>query len=809
MAIEHEDSGTTDLPRSVVELAQKIFSEKADISDEVLERVKQVLPQTQFSIAGRDKGDTSKPTDYASTSAAAFAAEPAETKQGGKLLEHLKADAEAKGKKKVGPRSIVEFVNNLFHAEMLVCRTQTTKRHPAHFERAPHIIRSRSGVWQLNFHEAGHALSNLLSDNKRSWYKKFSDALAELTKEAGSMASAKTPEEGMAELVRKYITDYKSIPAKLMQDFEATLSEIAPDLLAGLRDAHRAYSFWRSRPIMDQLQTIQTDKPPRPSRIEAITNVAHRALYNFVGGSTVINRLIRNSFKGITGEGKFSGLDVAGVVGLIRSKLNKAYRSQLNLARQFREQIKDTSSDIESAYQATLHLVQETQRALYGVKKGREGIRVYSTGKGFAELSEDEIKTLKIAGFIIPHEQVYHGQWIYLSDKSISAVKHDVGLENWDAFVLYGQYRAALERYKEKGQDYPGRADGLTPEIINTWLRQQEKENPDWHGHFKKINEYMDQLLLVSVLSGEYTTADAVTIKKAWADYWPLPRQVEDRPARRSGAGAEPTSGVRGAHGSPLPFTTLDEALELRTKMALEAYYTNRLMLAMRKFNKVLGSLKGASFDVRKDALRLMLPLHLETKKVAALTDEEQGAIIADYLNEQIAKRMGVSVAELKLTGNDIKPEDVEISTPGRPVWRAGKPGAVHIIAPFENGKRRYYQLTDPLLFDLLTKGKKPSKYFNWLTHAMINMIAPWRRALTQNIGFALANTLSRDPSNAGFIGADDWKSLIPFFYAGTGLINRLKGKGINMDATSQSELLSKALDHTTKDAHQSIVGSF
>ena len=58
--------------------------------------------------------------------------------------------------------------------------------------------------------------------------------------------------------------------------------------------------------------------------------------------------------------------------------------------------------------------------------------------------------------------------------------------------------------------------------------------------------------------------------------------------------------------------------------MALEAYYTNRLMLAMRNFSKKLGGLKQASFGVRKDALRLMLPLHLETKKVATLTDAEQ-----------------------------------------------------------------------------------------------------------------------------------------------------------------------------------------
>ena len=61
--------------------------------------------------------------------------------------------------------------------------------------------------------------------------------------------------------------------------------------------------------------------------------------------------------------------------------------------------------------------------------------------------------------------------------------------------------------------------------------------------------------------------------------------------------------------------------------------------------------------------------------------------------------------------------------------------------------------------------------------------------------------TASRDPANAGYMGKDGWKSLIPYYYAGCGLINRLKGNNINADAVSQSELLSKALDHTTKDA--------
>jgi hypothetical protein len=494
---------------------------------------------------------------------------------------------------------------------------------------------------------------------------------------------------------------------------------------------------------------------------------------------------------------------------VIKSILNSAYKSRLKLARQFRQEVANTKADVVSAYQTMIHLRQEVQRALYGIRKGREGIRVYATGKGFEELTEKDVQLLRKAGFEVPEASVIHGHWLYLSDKSISKIKHEVGLTNWEAFCLYGQYRAALERYHKKKHEYPGMFDGLDPIMLEGWLNQQATKHPQWDGHFKQIQKYMDQLLLVSVLSGEHMAEEAVKIKLAWEDYWPLPRQIEDSVSKRSGGGVDPDSGVRAAFGSGLPFRTLDEAIETRTRMALEAYYTNRLMGSMIEFGKKINNMKELPFDIRKAASRIMLPLRLDTKMAAVMKDSEQAQIIADYLNKQLSEEMGMSIFELQVSGQAVEPDDVEITHPGRKLWRTAKPKAVHVVSVFRNGKRRYYQVTDPLLFEMLSRGNNPSKYFGWISKAMTGMIAPWRRALTQNIGFALANSLSRDPANAGFMGKDGWKSLIPYYYAGCGLINRLKGNNINADAVSQSELLSKSLDHTTKDAHQGIGGSF
>ncbi|MBN1456887.1 MAG: hypothetical protein JW912_03440, partial [Sedimentisphaerales bacterium] len=724
----------------------------------------------------------------------------AKTESGKRLIRTLQRD------KTKGPRTIVEFVNDLIFAKMIVGKSQTTKKHPAHYSEQGHIIRSRSGFWQLNFHEAGHALSGMLADADPGWQANMKDELVKFAQRPGSMASAKSAEEGFAEAIRCYVVNPAEVPGKLLDKIEKA---IPSDILDGLKDGRKAYEMFRSKPVIEQMEAIQKDRPPKKSMLDSVIKLGYRSLYTLLGGSVVMHRLTRSAFGRIAGNDKLSAVDVTGIIGLVRAKINKAFKSRLKLARAFRDQIKNTPADITSAYQTMIHLRQEVQRCLYGMKKGKEGIRVYATGKGFAGLTDNKIKLLKEAGFELPEENVKHGQWIYLSDKSISRIKHDVGFENWQAFCLYGQYRAALERYHKKRHEYPGMYDGLDPVKLEGWIKQQTKEHSGWDGYFKQIQKYMDQLLLVSVLFGEHTASEAVKIKLAWEDYWPLPRQVEDRHIKHTGSGVDPDSGIRAAFGSGLPFATLDEAIETRTRMALEAYYTNRLMQSVITFGEKIDGMKKLPFDVRKGASQIMLPLQLDTKVAATMTDLEQARIIADYLNKKQAKELGMSIAMLKMTGQAIDPEDVVITHPGRKIWRSTKPRAVHVASVFNNGKRQYYQVTDPLLFEMLSRGNNPSKYFSWISKVMTSMIAPWRRALTQNIGFALANTLSRDPANAGFMGKDDVKSLIPYYYAGCGFVNRLKGNSLNADAVSQSELLSKALDHTTKDAHQGIVGSF
>ncbi len=772
------------------------------------------IENAQFAVRRHDAGGPAHTpsTPVQGQSIAHYASLPAETPGGGKLLEKFKDDPTGD---KVGSRSIVDYVNQLMAVPMHVGKTQTTKRNPAHYLSRYHIIRSRSGAWQLNFHEAGHALSALLRDAKKGWSRGLGEALIALTQEPGSFASAKSAEEGVAEWIRRYVTDPVGLPQALNLKMESAIDAVGPQYLEGLRDAHRAWAAHVSRPMEAQLRSYTSDVGQPPPLAARVANLWDGFLFHMINAEAAIDRLDRSQFNGI-----------------------RAF--SIELARQFREGVRDTPADVKSAFQSTARVPQEVARAIGGANEGHEGIRVLATGGGFDDLPEytvskpdgttEEVsgaEALRRGGFDVPDVGARHGGWVYVNGESFRQIYQDVigatrtstitnstgttkvtlpakGADPriWDAFETYGQMRAALHRYSKKGHMYPGLTEGFTPDRVRAWLKEQEDANPTWADQFKRINAWMDQLLLVPVLSGEFDVPTAIKIRKAWEDYWPLPRMTEGgAPDRAGGGGTDPSAGVRRAWGSHAPFKSLQEAIDRRVKSAMEAYYQNRLMLAVHRAGLAMSRIKGLPLADAAKGLQVMLPLHLELKKVATLREDEQQKIIARYLNEQKARELGIDVADLP-PEDTVKAEDVEIATPGVPIYRRKRPNAVHVVAPFENGQRSYYQITDPLLFDLFSRSSNPAKAVAWLAHVGTTTIAPWKRALTRNIVFSLRNFLARDPATALTRG-EGAGSVIPGFYGAMGLINRLKGDPF--DVAIESELLSKALDATTSKAHQSL----
>ncbi len=729
---------------------------------------------------------------------------PAETPAGEKLLKSIEADKK-RITPRVGLRSITEFLADILSASMKVGRTQTTKKNPAHLLTIANLIRTRSGSWQVNFHELGHALSCYLNEMHPDWFKKIEKDLVALTYDIDSFASAHSAEEGVAELVRKYIVSPKALPGPLVASFEGILQQHYPVALKGIRDARRAYAAYSARPLIQQMSTSIHDKPKKlAGQVGTLETLMYDVLTGLFGKSAIVHRMIRQASRRITGDSAFiDNVDVAGVIKLMRGLFSPAYKSMMDLAAEYRKQITGTAADVRSAYQMLLHAQMETNRAIEGTSSDSDHFRVIAGQGGFHTLSEDEITALQDAGFEFSADYVKPGDWIRIPAKSIGAIRRAIGKANWEAFCMYGQWKTALHRWRAAGHQYPLKDDNLTPDKVRQFVLEAERDHPDWLEQYKEVNRYMDQMLLISLLSGQRGTEEIIRIKEAWEDYWPLPKQVEDKPFKKSSVSPEPSDGIKSAHGSMLPFRTLDEAILSRTQQALEAYYMNMMMNAAIRANTEMNKLKGVPFRARKEQMRLIVPMRLERKKVAQLSEEEQQKLIADFINDTMARD---AVKKGQPVPAKIKAEDIVLTRPGgKPLWRMRKPNAVHVIAPFVNGRRRYYQVTDPILFDLFTKTTQPQKYIEWAAELLRRAWDPVKKNVTQNVPFTFINA-TRDSLTSFFMG-DDVESMIPCYYQCMGLIARLKGEA--GDLKDQAELLSRSIDHTNRTAHQTVMESF
>lgn len=271
----------------------------------------------KWQAGERFQADGSEP----GRSEATWSKTPAETKRGASLLKRLKSP-------KVGVRSIVDFLNDALGVEMMVTRSQTTSKIPAHYVWGYHLVRTRSGAVQIDFHEAGHAMHALINHAAPRWDAGFSAMLVDLTKRKGSFASAETSEEGMAELARLYVVDPESIPRTLRNAFEAALAKHRPAILSALRDAHRAYQHHRNRPLDVQLRSFQADKGKKRSPAAAMRDAAYWGLYHILGGSVAIHKVQRQLFLGIAPQTVLGRLDPTGAIEMMRVALNKAYQSR-------------------------------------------------------------------------------------------------------------------------------------------------------------------------------------------------------------------------------------------------------------------------------------------------------------------------------------------------------------------------------------------------------------------------------------------------------------------------------------------------
>lgn len=750
------------------------------------------------------------------------------TREGKRLLRKIQRDIGRKNPK-VGLRSIVEFVNNLGHTLMLVGNTQLGKT-PAHFEGdtrrsifGPAITRTRTGTSQINFHEAGHGLSNFLRDSEARFFYGLGEQLKALANEPG-FASAITIEEGIAEWVRRYIVG-ESIPDSLMREMEKRLAK-RPEVLQGLRDAREAYRLHITRDPVELARANQADGPKDRNEPGGFKELLWVMARNTFGNNWVMMRLNHMLMRGLTG-GSLTAYDPTGFSGQVKSLVNRKYRAALKTYRALRAKIKDSGADVENAYTARLLLSDEVARIMGGVTHDREGVRIPIITNLPAQMLDDAaVQALKDSGFDISDEllNAKTGQYVYLSDKSFATIEDEVGRDNYPAFEIYAQYKAALDRHTKKGLLYPGQYDHLPPSRLKSLVEDMEQQHPEWIGHFKDIQKLMDQMLLVSVLTGEHSVDEAIRIKQAWDDYVPLQKQVEDRLSYLSSGddGMPMSAGIQKTKtGSLLEFRPLKESVEYRVRRALGSHVENNLRQSIINQSRVIGGDKSLPYDMRKAFLRLAMPMHKEPVAVAKLSVGEVQDMAVAFMNRQLyednigpTESGGKPLSDteiqkgLKDAGLDAwTVEDISVSLPSKTIYRSKSPRAVRVFATMVPGGFKFYQMSDPFIYSLFQNSSGVHKYVRWIATFLGKPLAPLRRVVTQNFMFPIAS-LFRDASFAAEVGSGV-KTMIPGYITAVGVVNRLLGDPEGIAAKSRTETLSRSMDHTTSDLHKSLVEKF
>jgi GGDEF domain-containing protein/predicted RNA methylase len=722
-----------------------------------------------------------------------------ETAGGRKLVAAIRKDVKGE---KVGIRTIVDFLGAEVGTELRVGKEQTERKRPAHYEEDPHLIRSRTGNSMTYLaHELGHGISRVIrAQGGPAAYNRIRKGLRGITTMPGSFASRKTSEEGLAEWVRRFVQEPESIDGlDVTAQITGYLGREHQNLLATLRDAARAYGAHMERDVGARFRSHSRARPAKAPLRQRKAAAVDRLLFTVFSRRRGIHRLENQLWEAFVEEGIRRRTVLAPTLARIAAAWGMGTREVRDAqaqARAFRRSIRDTPADIERAYQQTIHVLEGVNQAIYGTNPAAPGIWV-------SDKDGNKKQFYKL---------------------SVSDIVAKVGEENWSDFENYGQMRAVISSVEERGHVFPGKSSGDTLAELKQKVAEIEKGHPEWKDRFREIEGYSRALLKVSVEGELISREEAARMRTAYGDYWPLFREVErgHEVFGLGGSAAEEIDpGFRRRRGGEQPIIPILEALHRQTSRVLTAYYWNRALLApVRLADRIAET--DAPLMVQATAARVATRLHpeLEAKmRVASVYPYEAERMVADWRNLTALKAATgeeKTLEELISMSEDEFEQIVgfpKLSASDVDIWwrpgdifrrRSPKDTGVNVMVARENGERVFYQIEDPILFDMYTKSRNPGEFFKWFERVLVPVTAPWKRIVTGNIAFTMSN-VARDVSTAMFFGTDP-ESLMPGLYALQGLIGRLSGRRV---FASQAELLSRAVERVSSPIHARRVKRF
>lgn len=730
-----------------------------------------------------------------------------QTGSGQALALRLKNDPAGQ---KIGMRTIVDWLANVVHSEVRVGREQTSRRHPALFAGNPAIIRTQTGSGATyNMHEIGHALSSYLRDQNAQVFRGLGEDLKDLTQQAGSAASANSIEEGIAEWIRLFVTDYNAIAGTpLTQSMESLLLREVPEIYKALRDANRLHYLHIKRGVRAMRNSINRDKGVAPAMGERFRDGFDMLLFRAVASRHAIEHIRRKLWRGwkrtIPAPKLSRGRWIENLKS-IRNYLSMRKEAEAR-ARQWEAKMRDSAADMSTAYATVLRLPQEIDYYLRGTGKTHRGQRIVASGMERL-LTTESADALENAGYYVPPQfreissmgkrfRARHGDYIFFDNRLVSDLIADIGNQNWEAFQDYAWDRTDLFRARKLKLDYPGYSDGITTDDLEKSVKEYEKANPAWSGYYDELNQYMNNLAVIAVAGGLITTEQAVAMKEKHEQYIPLLKERErEMTGYGSSGGVYISAKYHRAFGSELPKIPLLNAIEIRTRQVLSAYYHNRMALSPVKYAEMIRGDNTIPYDVRKAGERVAVKLRLDMKKLANVSDEEAKKIIADYLNAKMKEEMkaaGMDPDDGWLADNAVRPSSIELHWSGMGIFRATDPNAVHVVAPMVDGERVFYQIEDPVLYEFFARTGNPKGMAAKIVQQwVLPIVSPWKRQITQTLKFVFGN-IPRDVTTALFTGKDI-QSLVPGYYHISGMIYKMTGQV--PDSVTSGQLLSRAYE--------------